>query len=184
MQKDLSENELIEQLRAGDNRSVDLLYRRFYPSVEYFVLRNNGDNDQASDLFQETLVVLLTSLRDPSFRLTSSLKTYVFAISRNLWLKQLRKSARWTTLEAVDEERVATALADSESSPGVYQTVMSIMIKLTLRCMKLLSSIFFDQKGMTQIMKDDGYTSLHSAQNQKYKCLQQARKIGKSLPNE
>ncbi|WP_461091449.1 RNA polymerase sigma factor [Spirosoma gilvum] len=184
MQTSLTDSQLLDLLRAGDNQSVDLLYRRYYPSVEYFVIQNSGDKDQAHDLFQETLVVLLTAIRDPSFQLTSSLKTYVFSISRNLWLKQLKKSARWTGLETVGEDRNVTAPVDAEVPPTAYQTVMGIMVKLTLRCMKLLSSIFFGQKDMTQIMKDDGYSSLHSAQNQKYKCLEQARKIGKTLHND
>lgn len=146
-------------------------------------MQNNGDCDQVQDLFQETLVVLLTALREPDFELTSSLKTYVFAISKNLWLKQLRTSSRWTGLNEADELNNVTAPVEIETPATPYESVLAIFAKLTLRCVTLLSAIFFGKKEMTSLVKDNNYASLHSAQNQKYKCLQQARKIGKNGKN-
>ncbi|GAB2576972.1 RNA polymerase sigma factor [Spirosoma areae] len=175
---DLSDEQLLDRLRAGDNQSFDRLYRQCYPSIEHFVLQNNGSQEQANDLFQETLLSLLTTIGDADFQLRSSLKTYVFAISKNLWLKHLKKSARWTRLEAADEWSSAVPPAEMDTPPTAYETVMVIMLKLSARCLKLLSAIFFGNKPITDIVKEDGYASVHSAQNQKYKCLQQARKVG------
>ena len=173
-----SDKQLLNQLRAGDNEAFTRLYRQCYPSIEHFVLKNNGNPDQAKDLFQDTLLVLIATIDNPTFQLTSSLKTYVFSISKNLWLKQLKRTARWTGLEEADEISSVTAPTELETPPTAYETVMGIMVKLTLRCVKLLSAIFFGRKEIADIMNDEGYASVHSAQNQKYKCLQQARKVG------
>jgi RNA polymerase sigma factor (sigma-70 family) len=178
MTTDESDNQLLDRLRAGDNQSFDLLYRRCYPAIEHFVLQNKGNQDQAKDLFQDTLLVVLTAIQKPDFRLTSSLKTYVFAISKNQWLSQLKKSSRWTSLENADET-MNIGPVEIDTPPTAYDRVMGIMVKLTLRCMKLLSAIFFGRKEITDIVQHEGYASVHSAQNQKYKCLQQARRVGK-----
>ncbi len=141
------------------------------------MLQNNGDQDQAKDLFQETLLILLNALHDPAFQLTSSLKTYTFAISKNLWLKQLKKSVRWTNLDDTDELNSVVSV-EAETRPTAYETVKAILKKLTVHCQALLSAIFFLRKEMADIVEDEGYATIHSAQNQKYKCLQQARKVG------
>ena len=178
MLTELSDKDLLNLLRVGTNQGFETLYRRCYPSIEHFVVQNNGSKDQAKDLFQETLMVLLTNLRTPTFQLTSSLKTYVFAISKNLWLNQLKKSARWTNLEEADEVSWALAPFELETPPTAYEQVVAILSKLTIRCQTLLSAIFFRKKDIADIVQDDGYSSVHSAQNQKYKCLQQARRVG------
>ncbi|QMW00590.1 RNA polymerase sigma factor [Spirosoma foliorum] len=176
---DSPDPQLLNQLRAGDNQGFDKLYRQCYLSIEHFVVQNSGNQDEAKDLFQETLLVLLTNLQSPDFQVTSSLKTYVFAISKNLWLKQLKKSARWTSLDDADEVSCFVPPVELETPPSAYESVIAILKKLTIRCQTLLSAIFFTSKQITDIVKDDGYSNLHSAQNQKYKCLQQARKVSK-----
>jgi RNA polymerase sigma factor (sigma-70 family) len=173
-----SDTRLLMYFRAGDKQSVEQLYRHCYPPIEHFVVQNNGSQDQAKDLFQETLLILLTNVQEPTFQLTSSLKTYVFAISKNLWLSQLKRSARWTGLENADEPSNVMAPIELATPPTAYELVMTILAKLTVHCQALLSAIFFRKKPMTDIVQEDGYASLHSAQNQKYKCLQQARKVG------
>ena len=179
-----TDTQLLDDLRAGNNRGFETLYRHCYPSIERFVLQNNGDRHQAKDLFQETLLIVLSALHDPAFQLTSSLKTYTFAISKNLWLKQLRTSARWTNLDDTAELNNVAASVETETPPTAYETVKAILAKLTAHCQALLSAIFFLRKEMTDIVQDEGYASVHSAQNQKYKCLQQARKVGKKTIDE
>ena len=178
-----TDKELLDELRAGNNRGFETLYRQCYPSIERFVLQNNGDQDQAKDLFQETLLIVLNALQEPSFQLTSSLKTYVFAVSKNLWLKQLRQSARWTSIDDT-AELPGVVSVELETPPTAYETVKLILAKLTAHCQALLSAIFFLRKEMADIVQEDGYASLHSAQNQKYKCLQQARKAGGTISSE
>ncbi|MVM35369.1 hypothetical protein GO755_35430 [Spirosoma sp. HMF4905] len=179
MLADSPDTQLLNQLRMGNNQGFDMLYRQCYPSIERFVVQNSGNQDEAKDLFQETLLILLTNLEAPDFLLTSSLKTYVFSISKNLWLKQLKKSARWTSLEDADETCSVVAPTELETPPSAYERVLAILAQLTIRCQALLAAIFFGRKKIANIVEDDGYASVHSAQNQKYKCLQQARKASK-----
>ncbi|ADB39266.1 RNA polymerase sigma factor [Spirosoma linguale] len=176
----LSDAQLLSQLRAGSNQGFTMLYRHIYPSVEHFVIQNSGSQEEAKDLFQETLVVLLTTIQSPDFQLTSSLKTYVFGISRNLWLKKLNKAARWTGLENAEDISIQPVSVELKNPPTVFEQVTAILAKLTLRCQTLLLTIFFQKRSITDIVQDEGYASVHSAQNQKYKCLQQARRTARS----
>lgn len=181
---EVSDKNLLDQLRAGGDQGFEWLYRHCYPSIEQFVIRNSGSQDQAKDLFQETLLIVLTNIQNPAFELTSSLKTYVFAISKNLWLSQVKKSVRWTGLADADELGGVMTPVELTTSLTAYETVMAILAKLTVHCQALLSAIFFRRKEMADIVQDDGYASMHSAQNQKYKCLRQARKAGRQWSSD
>ena len=86
----LTENTLLDQLKNEQNTSFELLYRLYYPTVAAYVTRNSGNTADADDIFQETIMILLQQVRKADFVLTSSLKTYLVAIARNLWLNRLR----------------------------------------------------------------------------------------------
>ena len=88
----ISDSRLLNQLQNEDNASFALLYRFYYPAIEAHIIRNSGSQADAEDVFQEAIVVLLQQIRRVDFVLTSSLKTYLFAIARNLWLKRLRET--------------------------------------------------------------------------------------------
>ncbi len=47
---------------------------------------------------------------------------------------------------------------------------------MSAHCYHLLRSMFYLDKKIEDIQKDFGYSSRHNAQNQKYKCLEQAKK--------
>ena len=83
---------LLVQLKTGDNASFQLLYKFYFPSVASYVKQNMGNTEDAEDIFQEAILVLLQKVRQPDFILTSALKTYLYAIAKNLWLKRLRKN--------------------------------------------------------------------------------------------
>jgi RNA polymerase sigma factor (sigma-70 family) len=59
--------------------------------VKNHVLKNSGNSDDASDVFQDTIITLYKQVRDNSLELTSDLKGYFFGIARNVWSTMLRK---------------------------------------------------------------------------------------------
>jgi len=77
------------ELRKGERGAIQAVYEQAYSLCAAFVLNNNGTKDDAKDLFQEALIVLIQKLKIPEFELTANIKTYMYAIVRNLWLKKL-----------------------------------------------------------------------------------------------
>ncbi len=165
-------------LRARDNHAYEILYKFYYPSVRNFILKNNGTADDAKDIFQETLCVLLEKVPKDDFTLTSSLKTYIFAISSNLWLKRLRDSNKMVKSDVDVYEKYLTDYEEAEAD--IHESnaarAMNVFKIITNKCITLLKAIFYDEKNMDSVTKEFGYTNKHNAQNQKFKCLEQARK--------
>jgi RNA polymerase sigma factor (sigma-70 family) len=176
--KNQSDQETFLGLKSRNNYAYEILYKFYYPSVKNFIIKNNGTVDDAKDIFQETICVLLEKVPKDDFSLTSSLKTYIFAISSNLWLKRLRDSSK---IVKTDPDIYEKYLADyEEAEADIYDNktvqTQSIFKRITDKCVTLLKAIFYDEKNIDAVTKEFGYTNKHNAQNQKYKCLEQARR--------
>lgn len=90
----LTDKSIIEGIRLQDEKVLSYLYDHYYQTVKNHVVRNSGSNDDASDLFQDTIIALYQQVSDNSLVLTSDLKGYFFGIARNIWNAQLRQKKR------------------------------------------------------------------------------------------
>ena len=70
------------------------LYKLHFPKIKAFVLKNSGNADDARDVFQETMIVLIDKINKPDFVLSSSLGTFLFAVSKNIWFTRLREKGK------------------------------------------------------------------------------------------
>ncbi len=181
--KNQSDHETFLGLKSKDNKAYEILYKFYYPSVKNFIIKNNGREDDAKDIFQETIIILLDKVPKDDFNLTSSLKTFIFAISSNLWLKRLRDSSKMvkTDIDIYEKYLADYEEVEEEIHQANSNKVLAIFKTITNKCVVLLKAIFYANNNIDVITKEFGYTNKHNAQNQKFKCLEQARKGTKNL---
>ncbi|MEZ0541905.1 RNA polymerase sigma factor [Fibrella arboris] len=164
----------IDSLRLQDRAAYDVLYRLVMPSIVQYVQRNGGNVADAEDVFQETLMVLAEKVKDPDFRLTASLKTYLTSIAHHIWLNRLRarRHLPLTDLTACDDLPEPPA---DEAVPT--NLVMRWLDQATPFCRALLRAVFFDNEPMELLLIRMGWKNKHTAANQKYKCVQQVKRV-------
>lgn len=170
--------EIIDDLKGENNNAFGQLYKEYFGMVNRYITNNNGKTDDAEDIFQDTMLVLLGKLRQDDFQLTASIKTYIMAISKNLWLKRLRNAYRETEFTDIHDNRfyeeIDLAIENEKSYADKLQTYIH---KITKHCQGLIHDMFFKEKAIEQIQKEYGYSTKHNAQNQKHKCVEQIRKV-------
>lgn len=179
-----NDHEILKGLQKRDDAAYEILYDFYFPKVKKFVVNNNGTPDDAQDIFQETLLVLLKNVPLADFELRSSLGTYIFSIASNLWLKRLRDSKKMVVKSEAEVEEIAAEIEedfDFKKPPEAEEKAHSLLQKITEMCQRLIRSIFFLKKDIMTIQSEMGYASRHSAQNQKYKCIQQLKKAHKQM---
>jgi RNA polymerase sigma factor (sigma-70 family) len=186
----LADHDLLAAMRQQERSAFQILYTFYYPTVERFVVRNNGSRADAEDIFQETLLVLLKKIPTDDFELTSSLKTYIFAVSSNLWLKRLRTAKRLVRTDFTDFDEAMCAddeaiiINESNHSErdesSLPRRIQRALTKISEHCQRLIQAIFFHNKNASEL----GYKNAHTAHNQRYKCMEQLRKATHHLNSQ
>ena len=173
------ERALIKGLAANDFEATETIYRENYPAIEAFIIKNNGVHDDARDVFQEAMIILFERVQSGDFELTSLIKTYLYSVSRRIWLKKLQKLNRqYPAMENVSE---IVAVEDQIESHGRVSQDLDMMQKSLEKmgepCKSLLEAFYLQKKSMPEIAAAFGYTNADNAKNQKYKCLLRLKKI-------
>src|ERR1700704_1273994 len=99
-------------MARNDRKAIETIYKENYNMVQSLIINNNGSSDDAKDIFQEAMIVLYEKARSGSFELHCQIKTYVYSVSRRLWLKRLQQVNRFA--EAGDIEVVVQVEDDIE----------------------------------------------------------------------
>jgi RNA polymerase sigma factor (sigma-70 family) len=176
---EISDDILLEKLRKEEGASYRLLYKFYFPSTANYIKQNSGSDQDAEDIFQETIIILLNKVRQPEFVLTSSLKTYLFSISKNLWLKKIRNVKRLnlnTDLATIPAQH----FDDEQRENNNEEKITTWLDRITANCKRILKAIFFLGEPMDSLMTKMGWKNKHTASNQKYKCIEQIRKESKN----
>ncbi len=173
------ERQLLEGLALNDRTVVEVIYRDNYPMIQAFILNNNGNSDEARDIFQEAMIVLFEKAVSGSFELNCQLKTYIYSVCRRLWLKRLQQLQRFGSLIENIEETVSVEedLEIHEKHNTDFILMENAMSKIGEPCKSLLDAYYIQKKNMQEIAVDFGYTNADNAKTQKYKCLVRLKKL-------
>jgi RNA polymerase sigma factor (sigma-70 family) len=175
----IQENDMLTKIRKEENAAFELLYKFYFPSVLHYIQQNSGNRADAEDVFQEAIIVLLQKSKEPLFTLTSSIKTYLFAISKNLWLKRLRNDnlSFYANIEIFDE----CELDELEEEVSLSEKIAETMFRLSAGCQRILNLSFWLGDSIEIIMQKVGYKNKHTASSQKNKCLEKMREFSKKI---
>ncbi|MFN8247041.1 MAG: sigma-70 family RNA polymerase sigma factor [Ferruginibacter sp.] len=170
---------LLEGLAREDKESIEKIYRDNYKMVQSLILANNGTHDDAADIFQESMIVLFEKSKSPEFELNCQIKTYLYSVSKRLWLKRLQQMNRFGRQS--DDMEVTIPVEEDleihEKKQSDFYMMENAMNKIGEPCKSLLEAYYILKKPMLQIATDFGYTNADNAKTQKYKCLVRLKKL-------
>jgi RNA polymerase sigma factor (sigma-70 family) len=174
-----TDREVVLGILNNSTDALNKLYTAYFPMVLQFILNNNGDEDDAKDVYQEAIIVLYNKVKSGGFELSSKLKTYIYSVSRRIWLKKLSKQHKNTSsindyedVLAVEEEVEQHELKDMQ-----FVKMKSALESLGEPCNTIIQDFYIHNKSMQDICEKFGYTNADNAKTQKYKCLQRLKKL-------
>ena len=156
--------EVLDRLANGEEEVLDYLYKKHYRMMVNVVLRNNGSEEEAKDIYQEALVVFWQKAVSKNLVLTSKISTYLYSICQNLWRKELDRKSRLT-----NEEKDGEYFQSHESDEN-RKIVLSCIEELGDTCKKILMFYYFDGMSMGDIAKKLNFANTDTAKTKKYKC--------------
>ncbi|PWG80855.1 RNA polymerase sigma factor [Pararcticibacter amylolyticus] len=174
-----TDSEVILGILNGSKDILERLYKAYFPMVLQLVVMNNGTEDEAKDVFQETVIVLYNKVQSGGFELSSKLKTFIYSVSRRLWLKRLTyKSRNSGSLQDFEETLpVEQDIEQHEEKDRLFRQMETALVHLGEPCKTIIEDFYINNKSMQEICEKFGYTNADNAKNQKYKCLQRLKKL-------
>jgi RNA polymerase sigma factor (sigma-70 family) len=165
----LLDRRIIDRIREGDREVLIELYKAHEGMIANHVYQHSGNEDDVKDLMQDTLVAIWQNVRKPQFELSAKLSTYLFAIAKNLWLKQLDKRKRTKNEDYITGKEVADSVDPAQRMD--YSIVQKALDLLQDKCRNILMMFYFDGFDMDTIAKANGLASASVAKAKKYQCL-------------
>lgn len=174
-----SEEELLLGIRNNDEAALRYLYKSYFPMIQHFIYNNNGEDQDAKDIYQESIIILIENLQKEEFQLKCKVKTYLYSVCRRLWLKKLAERNRFSG--RIDDYESFLMIADDQNEEDDNERQIKVLQESLLRlgdpCKTIIEDYFIHSYTMQQICDKMGYTNTDNAKNQKYKCLMRLKKL-------
>lgn len=89
--KEFTDSEIVECLRNRQSYVVKYLSERYLPMIRLMVIHMGGSDDDAADIFQDGLIIMLEKIDNKNFNLSCKFKTYLYCVCEHLWKTVLDK---------------------------------------------------------------------------------------------
>lgn len=181
--KSLTTNIIIDGIRKQDKDILKAIYYNYFPTIKRFVMDNSGDEQDAKDVFQEGLIIIYRKTKEENFNITSKFKTYIYAICRFIWIKELSvtKENSEKMSNYLDYENIPDINLDEYKKQRQYELYQKHFKRLGKNCQKILK-LFFKNVPLKEIARKEG-TSQEFIRKKKFKCKEQLINYIKNDPD-
>ena len=181
-----TDEDLLMALKAGGrecDEAMAYLYQKHVDKIVSFIIARNGSREEAKDVFQDSLVNLLMGVRQGKFEGKSSIGTYLYAISKNLWYRRFNRSTREDDYKSankgsdIGEETPELLLMDNDQK----EMIGGLLGSLKAKCKEVL--LMWAQKfSMKEIAEELGYQNDQVVRNKKNHCLKELKERVRKSP--
>jgi len=166
----ISDEEILKRIQKGDQTMIELLYKKNFRMVVNYIQKNSGTEEEAKDIFQESIVVFWQKAGSGNLIMTSKISTYIFSISQNLWRKELDRKGR-NSGEMVELSEVMEH--DKEEK---IKIIHESLRQIGDTCRDILVYYYFEDRSMNDIAEIMGFANSDTVKSKKYKCKQELDK--------
>ena len=115
----ITDEELIRQIRAGDEEAADILVKRYYTDILRYCKRHIIDQNLAEDATQETFYRVFRSLM--RYQDKERFRAWLYMIARNICIDENRKQKNTIPLELEDIGEESNDIHQIENSDEIEQ---------------------------------------------------------------
>ncbi len=172
--------QILKSIQEGDDAALAILYNKNLRMIMKFILTNNGTEEEAREYLQDALVIFWEKVRNDEFELKSKITTFIFAIVKNRWLRELSRRKKHTNLEKVEMNPDGSRNAEEEYQQNeTISIVRECMSRLSPVCQKILTLYYYDQLSMAEISSRTGLANENVAKAKKYQCKKELERLVK-----
>jgi RNA polymerase sigma factor (sigma-70 family) len=156
--KEYTDNEIIECLRNRQSYVVRYLSDRYLPMIRLLITRMGGTSEDAKDIFQEGLMIMLEKIDNNKFALTCKFKTFLYCVCENLWksviVKRQTAANYFERRVEPEDEKDFTEVMDNNLCREIFKSVFETLDPVSKNILKL----YWEEISPQEIAGKLGYT--------------------------
>lgn len=156
--KEYSDNEIIECLRNRQSYVVRWLSDRYLPMVRLMVYQKGGSADDAHDIFQDGLIIMLEKLDNKEFVLTCKFKTFLYCVCEHLWKSVLDKRQAATNYINRRTETDENNDFEDQIDHQLYEKIFREVFETLDAISKKILTLYWQEVSPQEIAGRLGYT--------------------------
>lgn len=168
-------DKLLSPKKTTKEKAWEFLYATYYPMVKELVISYGGTAEDATDIFQDGLLILNNSLSKGTFRRESAISTYLFSICKNLWFREYNRRNK----EASLQPGITIEMQEHDNFLINIEIVTVMMRELPENCRRILTEFYFNNRSMAELKEMFNVNSIQAAKNKKWRCLTYLERIFK-----
>jgi len=186
---EFTDHHLLEMLSSPDkavrNKALTSIYQENFLAISTYIKKNRGKPEDAEDIFQDGLMAFYEQVIKGNFKGTSTIRTYLFAICKNTWIKRLRKASTQREIYGKEEDfpQAEDLILDQIITDEESKLLASFLDQIGKDCKKVLLFYYYERKRMKEIAKVLGFANEQVAKNKKNRCLKKLKELAQRIPH-
>ena len=114
MECEIDDSELVRDYISGDEKALEVLINRHNQRISSFIYSKVLDRDITEDIFQDTFIKVIKTLKKGSYSEEGKFLPWVMRISHNLIIDHFRKNKRMPKFEGTDDFNIFSVIGDDK----------------------------------------------------------------------
>jgi RNA polymerase sigma-70 factor (ECF subfamily) len=133
---------LVKNYIAGDESALSILINRHQSKIYGFIYSKLSDRDIADDIFQDTFIKVIKTLKSNSYNEEGKFLPWVMRISHNLIIDHYRRNKKMPMFRETEDFSIFSIMSDNV--PNIESQLITSQVENDLR--KLIEELPEDQK--------------------------------------
>jgi RNA polymerase sigma-70 factor, ECF subfamily len=138
---------LVRQYIEGNEDSLAVLINRHQSKIYGFIYSKVLDRDSSDDIFQDTFIKVIKTLKGNSYNEEGKFLPWVMRIAHNLIIDTFRKNKKMPMYRETEEFSIFSIMTDN--SPNIETKIITEQVETDL--LKLLNELPDDQKEVVEM---------------------------------
>lgn len=114
MELQIDDSILVRDYISGDEKALEILIKRHNQRIISFIYSKVMDRDIAEDIFQDTFIKVIKTLKKGNYSEEGKFLPWVMRIAHNLIIDFFRKSKRLPKFEGSDDFNIFSVISDDK----------------------------------------------------------------------
>jgi RNA polymerase sigma-70 factor (ECF subfamily) len=133
---------LVKSYLAGDENALAILIKRHQSKIYGFIYSKIADSDLSNDIFQDTFMKVIKTLKSDSYNEEGKFLPWVMRIAHNLIIDHFRNNKKMPMLRETEEFSIFSILTDN--SQTIEGQIITAQIEFDLN--RIINELADDQK--------------------------------------